>query len=83
VEECFDFSTRHFSSQGFISPEALAKRLGGFTDILDMVVTPLPGIETGCEILSALLYRLSSVIKHSFIYQPLSHSTLPHKTYIG
>jgi hypothetical protein len=43
----------------------------------------LPGIETDCEILSALLYRLSSVMKLSFSYQPLSLSTLLHKTYIG
>jgi hypothetical protein len=46
VEEWFDFSTRHFSSPGVIAQETLDKRLGGFTDILDMVVTPLPGIET-------------------------------------
>jgi hypothetical protein len=64
VGEWFDFSTRHFSSQRFISQEALDEKLGGFTDILDVVVTPLPGIETDREILSALLYRLSSVIKH-------------------
>jgi len=43
MEEWFDFSTRLFSSQGFISQEALDKRLGGFTDVLDMVVTPLAG----------------------------------------
>jgi hypothetical protein len=43
-EEWLDFSTRHFSSQRFIPQEALGKRLGGFTAILDMVVTPLSGI---------------------------------------
>jgi hypothetical protein len=62
VEEWFDFSTRHFYSRGFISQETLDKRLGGFTDILDVVVTPLPGIETDCEILSALLHHLNNVI---------------------
>lgn len=83
MEERFDFSTRHLSSRGFISQEVLDKVLGGFIDILDMVVTPLAGNRNRLEILSALLYRLLSVSKHSFSYQTLSHSTSLPKTYIG